>query len=311
MVQRYRNKSEIHGVIRDKFVIIDVRQVGVHMKYRRFGAVGHEVAVIGQGTWYLDEADHAAAIIALRRGLELGMNHIDTAELYGDGAAEALVGEAIEGRRDEVFLVSKVLPENATRTGTIEACERSLRHLRTDRLDCYLLHWRGSVPLEETVLAFDQLSRAGKILSWGVSNFDVDDLEELRGIAGDRRIACNQVLYHLQERAVEHAVIPWCERHAVAITAYSPFAHGRFPTLRSAAGRVLVDIAKAHDATARQVALAFLTRRPGVFAIPKASDAIHAEENAAAGDLRLSMQEVASIEAAFPLDARPRELPML
>jgi diketogulonate reductase-like aldo/keto reductase len=281
------------------------------MKYRRFGAVEREVAVIGQGTWYLDEADHAVAIAALKRGLELGMNHIDTAEMYGDGAAEALVGETIEGRRDEVFLVSKVLPENATRAGTIAACERSLRHLRTDRLDCYLLHWRGSVPLEESVLAFDELLRTGKILSWGVSNFDVDDLDELRGLAGDRRIACNQVLYHLQERAVEHAVIPWCEKHGVAVTAYSPFGHGRFPTPRTAAGRVLADIAKAHDATARQVALAFLTRRPDVFAIPKASASIHTEENAGAGVLRLSSQELAAIEAAFPLEARPRELPML
>jgi diketogulonate reductase-like aldo/keto reductase len=281
------------------------------MRYRRFGATGHEVAVIGQGTWYLDQANRAAAIAALRRGLELGMNHIDTAEMYGDGAAESLLAEAIEGRRDQVFLVSKVLPENATRAGTIAACERSLRHLATDRLDCYLLHWRGSVPLEETVLAFDQLTSAGKILSWGVSNFDVDDLEELRGLAGDHRIACNQVLYHLQERAIEHAVIPWCEQHTVAVTAYSPFGHGRFPAPRTAAGRVLADIAKAHDATARQVALAFLTRRPGVFAIPKASDSVHAEENAGAAVLRLSTQDVTAIEAAFPLDARRRELPML
>jgi diketogulonate reductase-like aldo/keto reductase len=273
--------------------------------------MGPEVAVIGQGTWCLDEADHTAAIAALKRGLELGMTHIDTAEMYGGGAAEALVGEAIDGRRDEVFLVSKVLPENATRKGTIAACERSLRHLGTDRLDCYLLHWRGSVPLEETVLAFDQLIRAGKILSWGVSNFDVDDLEELQALAGKHRIACNQVLYHLQERAVEHAVIPWCEQHAVAVTAYSPFARAHFPTPRTAAGRVLAVIAKAHDATARQVALVFLTRRQGVFAIPKASNPIHAEENAGAGELQLSTQELAAIEAAFPLDPRPRTLPML
>jgi diketogulonate reductase-like aldo/keto reductase len=281
------------------------------MRIRRFGATGREVAVIGQGTWYLDQAERAAAIAALRRGLELGMKHIDTAEMYGGGAAEALVGEAIEGRRDGVYVVSKVLPENATRAGTIAACERSLRHLRTDRLDCYLLHWRGSVPLEETVLAFDQLIRSGKILSWGVSNFDVDDLEELHGIAGDHRIACNQVLYYLQERAIEHAVIPWCEQHAVAVTAYSPFGHGRFPAPRSANGRVLADIAKAHDATARQVALAFLTRQPSVFAIPKASDSTHAEENAGADKLQLSTQEVAAIETAFPLGPRPRALPML
>lgn len=281
------------------------------MRYGGFGAAGREVALIGQGTWYLDEADHAAAIAALQRGLDLGMNHIDTAEMYGGGAAEALVGEAIAGRRDEVFLVSKVLPGNATRTGTIAACERSLRHLGTDRLDCYLLHWRGSVPLEQTLLAFERLIHAGKILSWGVSNFDVDDLEELRGLAGGQHIACNQVLYHLQERAVEHAVIPWCEQHAVAVTAYSPFGHGRLPAPRTDAGRVLADIARAHDATAHQVALAFLTRRAGVFAIPKASDVLHVEQNAGAGELRLSAQELAAIEAAFPLGARPRALPTL
>ena len=158
------------------------------------------------------------------------MTHIDTAEMYGSGAAEELVGEAIAGRRDEVFLVSKVLPHNASRAGTIAACERSLKRLRTDRLDCYLLHWRGSHPLEDTVAAFEKLRADGKILSWGVSNFDVDDLDELSRIAGAGHIACNQVLYHLRERAIEHAVIPWCEANGVAVVAYSPFGHaGGFP----------------------------------------------------------------------------------
>ena len=186
-----------------------------------------QVSVIGQGTWQLDGRNDAGAIAALRRGLDLGMTHIDTAEMYGD--AEPLVAEAIDGRRDEVFLVSKVLPSNASRAGTIKACERSLSRLRTDRLDCYLLHWRGSYPLEETFGAFEELVKAGKILSWGVSNFDADDLDEALDIVGEGKIACNQVLYHLQERAIEHAVIPWCEKHEVAVVAYSPFGQGRFP----------------------------------------------------------------------------------
>ena len=281
------------------------------MRFRPFGPLEREVAVIGLGTWYIEAAHRTQAVAALRRGLDLNMNHIDTAEMYGAGAAEEIVGEAIAGRRDEVFLVSKVLPANASRAGTIAACERSLRHLGTDRLDCYLLHWRGSVPLQETFLAFDLLRQVGKILSWGVSNFDVGDLEEAYGLAGDRQIACNQVLYHLQERSIEHAVIPWCEKHEVAVTAYSPFGHDNFPTTRSSGGRVLAEIAKAHDATPRQVALAFLTRRDCVFAIPKASSPDHVEENAGAGDLHLSAQELARIDAAFPLGPEPRELPML
>ncbi len=178
------------------------------LEHRPFGSTAREVAVIGQGTWYIEQADRAPAIAALRRGLDLGMTHIDTAEMYGSGAAEEFVGAAIAGRRDEVFLVSKVLPQNASRNGTIAACERSLKRLKTDRLDCYLLHWRGSHPLEDTVAAFEQLRADGKILSWGVSNFDVDDLDEVRRIAGAGRPACNQVLYHLRERAIEHAVHP-------------------------------------------------------------------------------------------------------
>jgi diketogulonate reductase-like aldo/keto reductase len=280
------------------------------MQRRRFGSTGREVGVIGQGTWNIEMSDRGSAVAALRRGLDCGMAHIDTAEMYGSGAAEALVGEAIAGRRDEVFLVSKVLPQNASRAGMRKACEGSLRQLRTDRLDCYLLHWRGSHPLAETFAGFEALQRDGKILSWGVSNFDVDDLEEARRLAGDR-IACNQVLYHLKERAIEHAVIPWCERHGVAVVAYSPFGHDRFPSPASAGGRLLQEIATAHGATPRQVALAFLARLESVFPIPKASTVQHAEENAAAGDLRLSDAEVARIDAAFPRGPRPRSLPML
>jgi diketogulonate reductase-like aldo/keto reductase len=271
----------------------------------------YQVPLIGQGTWYLEEAPHASAIATLRRGLDLGMTHVDTAELYGGGEAERIVGEAIAGRRDQVFLVSKVLPQNASRTGTQAACERSLARLKTDRLDCYLLHWRGRHPLEETVAGFDALLRAGMIRSWGVSNFDVDDLEELRRVEGSLECACNQVLYNLQERAIEHAVLPWCERHGVAVTAYSPFGHGKFPSPRTPKGRVLAQIAAAHGATPRQITLAFLTRRPSVFAIPKASSVAHAEENAGAGELRLSEAEIESIDAAFPRGPRPRSLPVL
>ena len=281
------------------------------MERRPFGPTGREVPVIGQGTWYNDNDDRAAAVAALRRGLDLGMTHIDTAEMYGAGAAEEMVGAAIAGRRDEVFLVSKVLPENASRGGTVAACEASLARLHTDRLDCYLLHWRGPHPLEDTIAAFEQLRRAGKILSWGVSNFDVPDLEEARQSAGAAGPVCNQVLYHVQERAIEHAVLPWCERHGVAVVGYSPFGHGRFPGPRTRGGRVLQEIAAAHHATARQVALRFLLRRPAVFAIPKASSPEHAAENAAAGDLRLTEAELARIDQAFPPGPPPRELPVL
>jgi diketogulonate reductase-like aldo/keto reductase len=282
------------------------------VEHRPFGSTKREVAVIGQGTWNIEQADSGSAIGALRRGLDLGMTHIDTAEMYGSGAAETLVGEAIAGRRDEVFLVSKVLPSNASRKGTITACERSLKRLKTDRLDCHLLHWRGSHPLADTVAAFEQLRGDGKILSWGVSNFDVDDLDELSQAAGPAKPACNQVLYHLRERAIEHVVIPWCEKNGVAIVAYSPFGHaGGFPEPHSAGGRVLKAIADRHKSTPRQVALRFLTRRALLFAIPKASNPEHAEENAGAAALNLGAAELAKIDAAFPLGARPPSLPML
>jgi diketogulonate reductase-like aldo/keto reductase len=281
------------------------------MERRRFGSGDRHVAVIGQGTWYNERDDRQSSVAALRRGLDLGMAHIDTAEMYGSGVAEEWVAEAIAGRRDEVFLVSKVLPSNASRKGTLTACAESLARLGTDRLDCYLLHWRGHYALADTIAAFEQLLREGKILSWGVSNFDVDDLEEIEGLAGKGAFVCNQVLYHLGERAVEHAVLPWCEQHGVAMVAYSPFGHGDFPAPRTKGGRVLQEIAAAHDATPRQVALRFLLRRTSVFAIPKASDPQHAAENAAAGDLRLSEADFARIDEAFPLGPRSSVLPTL
>lgn len=279
------------------------------MERRPFGPVARDVPVIGQGTWYIDDAHRPTAVAALRRGLDLGMTHIDTAEMYGD--AELVVGEAIAGRRDEVFLVSKVLPSNASLNGTVRACERSLSRLRTDRLDCYLLHWPGSHPLEETFAGFERLREQGKILSWGVSNFDLPDLEAAWDAGGEGRMACNQVLYNLGERAIEHAVVPWCEEHGVAVVAYSPFGHGDFPGPLTSGGRVLEEIAASHGATARQVALRFLVRWPSLFAIPKASSAEHAADNAAAGALRLTDAEFERIDAAFPRGPRPRRLPML
>src|SRR5208283_1441768 len=279
------------------------------MERRRFGPTGSEIPVVGQGTWQIDESDRASVVAALRRGLDLGMNHIDTAEMYGD--SEVIVGEAIDGRRDEVFLVSKVLPQNSSRTGTIAACERSLARLNTDRLDCYLLHWRGQHPLEDTIAAFEELKSAGKILSWGVSNFDLPDLEDVRKIAGEGNLVCNQVLYHLQERAIEHSVIPWCEKRGVAVVAYSPFGHGHFPGPQTTGGRVLKQIAAAHNATVRQIALRFLVRESSVFAIPKAASPEHAAENARAAEIQLTNDELAQIDEVFPLGSPPSRLPML
>lgn len=278
---------------------------------RPFGNGGREVPVIGQGSWNIELADRAGAIAALRRGLDLGLLHIDTAEMYGSGRSEEIVGEAVAGRRDTVLLVSKVLPHNASKSGTLRACEQSLRRLRTDRLDCYLLHWRGSYPLEETFEAFETLKRDGKILSWGVSNFDVEDLEEALTLAPSDAIACNQVLYHLRERAIEHALLPFCAGQGIAVTAYSPFGQDDFPAPGSPGGRVLAEIAQAHGATPRQVALAFLTRNDAVFAIPKAARPVHVEENAGALSLALTPAEIGRIDRAFPRGPKPRSLPML
>jgi diketogulonate reductase-like aldo/keto reductase len=275
---------------------------------RSWGTTQRPVARIGQGTWHLEGDDEKGAIAALQRGLDRGMTHIDTAEMYGD--AELVIADAMSGRRDELFLVSKVMPSNASRSGTIEACERSLKYLRTDRLDCYLLHWPGSYPLEDTIAAFEQLCEQGKILSWGVSNFDEQDLAQALEIAGPGRIACNQVLYNLEERRIEHAVLPFCEQHGIALVDYTPFgtAHG-LP--RGNGGKLLTEIAARHGATPRQVILAFLTRRTSLFAIPKASQPAHTEENAGALELQLSAQDEQAIDAAFPLGRRRSGVAML
>ncbi|MDQ2817077.1 MAG: aldo/keto reductase [Candidatus Eremiobacteraeota bacterium] len=281
------------------------------MRRANFGPLDVAVPIVGQGTWELPLRDPAASSAkqALRRGIELGMVHIDTAEMYGDGAVETLVGEAIAGMpRESLFIVSKVLPSHATYKGTISACDASLRRLQTDYLDAYLLHWPGSHPLGETMGALEQLARDGKIRALGVSNFDVEELAEARSALRRYALACNQVLYHLGERGIEHRLAPYCRANDIAIVAYSPFGKSNFPSASSVAGRTLTSVGQRHGATARQAALAFLTREPQTFAIPKAARADHVAENAAAGDLMLSAGDVAEIQAAFPLPPPRRRL---
>jgi diketogulonate reductase-like aldo/keto reductase len=278
------------------------------VQLRNFGTTRRKVAPIGQGSWQIELTDRSEAVVALRAGLDLGLTHVDTAEMYGSGESEQIIAEAIRGRRAEVFLVSKVLPTNASARGTISACERSLKNLGTDHLDCYLLHWRGRHPLTETISAFTTLQRAGKIRAWGVSNFDVADLDEVHAIAGAP--ACNQVLYHVAERAIEHEVIPWCTEHGTAVVAYTPLGGSavRYDSNRPGA-RVLQQIAQAHGATARQVALRFLLRYPNLFVIPKAVRLEHVAENAHAAEFELSAADISAIEEAFKRGPR-RDLPM-
>jgi diketogulonate reductase-like aldo/keto reductase len=281
------------------------------MRRRPFGPAGVPVPVIGLGTWDLEKADRRAAVAVLRRAADAGAAHWDTAEMYGAGRSEEVLGEALRGIRDRVFLASKVLPGNATRAGTVAACERSLRRLGTDRLDLYLLHWPGPHPLAETAAGMEDLVRAGKVLSWGVSNFDAALLEEMVRVAGPGRVACDQVLYHLEERAVEHSVLPACARHGIALVAYSPFGSGGpFPKGREGR-RVLGEVAAARGAGPRQVALAWTVRREPLFTIPRTFTLAHALENAAAGDLELAEEEVARLDAAFPLGPEPPELPTI
>lgn len=275
-----------------------------------FGPLPDQVPVIGQGTWMMGGIrERKREVEALRAGIELGLTHIDTAELYG---SEEMIAEVIRGvPREQLFLVSKVLPQNASHAGTIRACEASLRRLGTDHLDVYLLHWRGHHPLEETLVALTDLVEQGKIRALGVSNFDVDDLEEARGLLGATPIACNQVLYHLGQRHVDARLVGYCARHQIAVVGYSPFGHGRFPRLDSVGGRALAAVAARHQATTRQVALAFLTREPSLFTIPKASSPAHARENAAALTLRLDERDLAEIDAAFPVPTSDSGLPMI
>jgi diketogulonate reductase-like aldo/keto reductase len=269
---------------------------------------GEAIPALGQGTWGMaeDAEHHKAEVAALRLGIELGMTLIDTAEMYADGGAEVLVGEAIAGRRDELFLVSKVLPENATRLGTVAACERSLQRLGTDRLDLYLLHWRGNVPLEETLDAFAALVSDGKIRHWGVSNFDVVDMIELRGVIGGADVAVDEVLYNLMRRGIEYELMPWCRKRGIPIIAYSPIEQGRL-----LGHRELKSVAARHNAKPAQVALAWLLRQDGVVAIPKAAKLVHVRENYAALELRLTRQDLAELDRAFPPPTEALPLAML
>ncbi len=269
---------------------------------------GETIPVLGQGTWRLAElpGQREQEIAALRLGVDLGMTLIDTAEMYGDGSAEELVAEAIEGRRDEVFLVSKVLPANATRHGTIEACERSLRRLRTDRLELYLLHWRGQLPLEPTVEAFGRLVEDGKIRHWGVSNFDALDLADILSVTGGEGVETDQVLYNLAHRGVELELLPWCRDRGLPIMAYSPTDQGRL--VEHVAVRA---VARRHGATAAQVAIAWVLRQEGVTAIPKAASTEHARENRAALDLELTKDDLKTLDQVFPAPATPQPLEII
>jgi diketogulonate reductase-like aldo/keto reductase len=277
------------------------------MQTREFGVgLVSNVAIVGQGTWGLK----AKALDALRAGIDLGMTHIDTAEMYT--GAEEIVGEAIRGRRKNVFLVSKVLPSNASYKGTIRACEGSLKRLNTDHLDVYLLHWwSGSHPITETMRAMEELVAAGKIRHIGVSNLDVERLKQAQKALSREKIVCNQVLYHLRSRGIEHTLIPYCESQKIAVVGYSPFGQGDFPSDDSKQGRVLARIALRHGKTSRQVALNFLTRRSSLFTIPKASSLEHVRENAGATGWQLTADDLALIDSVFSPPTKEQPLDML
>ena len=269
---------------------------------------GDEVPVLGLGTWHLgeDPSRRDTEIAALRLGLDLGMTLVDTAEMYGNGASEELIGEALADRRDDAYLVDKVLPSNATRRGTVTACERSLRRLDTDRLDLYLLHWRGSVPLTETVAGFADLQQAGRIGAWGVSNFDLGDMLELVALPDGAGVVVDQVLYNLSRRGIEWDLLPWCRQNGIVVMAYSPIEQGRL-----LGHPILGRIAARHDATPAQIALAWLIGQEGVMAIPRANTPEHVREDRAAADIRLTGPDLAEIDRAFPPPDGPRPLEMI
>lgn len=268
---------------------------------------GERVPALGQGTWFFGEHARTKSeeVAALKLGIDLGLTLIDTAEMYADGGAEKVVAEAIDGRRDEVFLVTKVLPHNASLRGTVQACEASLRRLQTDHVDLYLLHWRQSIPLEETLKAFETLVRDGKTRFWGVSNFDTGDMEELVGIPGGSQVANNQVLYNLSRRGIEWDLLPWSKQHNVSVMAYSPVEQGRILS-----NRTLREIAKRHDATPAQIALAWVLRS-GVIAIPRTKSLEHVRENRAALDIKLTEQDLKDLDKAFPPPRSKRPLELL
>ena len=269
---------------------------------------GETVPQLGQGTWHMGESGRARKeeIAALRLGLDLGMTLIDTAEMYGNGGAEEVVAAAVHGRRDECFIVSKVLPENSTKAGIVGACARSLKRLKTDRIDLYLLHWRGRPKLEETLAGFEELIEAGAIRYWGVSNFDVGDMEELFRLSGGAACASNQVLYNPRRRGIEAGLLPWCRERAIPIMAYSPFEQGRL--LRD---RVLTGVAIRHRATTAQIALAWILRNGDMMVIPKTSTSARVRENRAAVDIELTERDLAELAKAFPAPTRRRPLELL
>jgi len=270
---------------------------------------GKQVPALGQGTWRMGENSklHADEVAALRLGIDLGMTLIDTAEMYGEGGAEKVVADAIAGQRDRVFVVTKVYPQNASRTELPKACERSLKRLRIDAIDLYLLHWRSGVSLAETVEAFEQLRSAGKIRRWGVSNFDVEDMKELLATENVSACAANQVLYNLENREIESGLLPWSQRNKIPIMAYSAVGHGRGLLNNS----TLNEIAKRKDATAAQVALAWVLRQPDGIAIPKASDQDHVRQNAQSLEIELTKEDLAEIDRSFPPPKSKEPLPML
>jgi diketogulonate reductase-like aldo/keto reductase len=284
---------------RDRVMTIEIQQVTF--------PDGTSVPALGQGTWHMGENRSAASaeVRALQAGIDLGMTLIDTAEMYADGSAETVVGEAIKGRRDAVYLVSKVLPSNASRAGTISACEASLKRLGTEKIDLYLLHWRGRYPLADTVEAFERLQAAGKIGAWGVSNFDTDDMEELDGLRGGKAVA-NQVLYNLKRRGIEFDLLPWCQSRGVPVMAYSPLDEGRLLNHPE-----LARIAKLHGASPAQIALSFLLTKKNVIAIPKSSSPERIAENRAAADIGLTEEDKAALDSAFPPPRRKMPLEMI
>jgi diketogulonate reductase-like aldo/keto reductase len=267
---------------------------------------GTEVPALGLGTWHMGDRGSAAKAeaAAVKLGIELGMTLIDTAEMYGNGGAEEVVAEASQGQRDKLFIVSKVYPQNASRSGMPAACERTLKRLRTDRIDLYLLHWRGSHPLAETVDAFEALRAAGKIRYWGVSNFDTRDMQELVRLPGGTQCASNQVQYHVGSRGIEYDLLPWCTEHKIPLMAYSPLGSGG----RLLQSKALAAVAKRHNATPAQIAIAWSMRHGNVISIPKATDLAHARENAAAGAISLSAEDLATIDAAHPAPGRKQSL---
>lgn len=268
---------------------------------------GIDMPIYGIGTWRMGESARVRAVEvkAVRHGIESGVTLIDTAEMYGDGEAEAIVADAVGGERDRLFIVSKVLPSNASRRGTIAACERSLKRLKTDRIDLYLLHWRGSYPLADTVAAFEELRAAGKIRAWGVSNLDHDDMQELWRVPHGRNCQTDQVLYNLTRRGIEFDLLPFCRQHKMPVMAYSPLEQARM-----LGHRTLAEVAGRHGASPAQVALAWLLKQV-VIVIPKATDTAHADENLRALDLQLTAADLATLDAAFPAPTEPQPLDML